>query len=75
MAKEHLINPVQKTVCVSGDAPKDSFVAGESALSKLDSLYETRLNEFQEIQLNVHNKMKVADSEILKLNRTKLKKR
>ena len=37
--------------------------------SKLDSLYETRLNEFQEIQLNVHNKRKFADSEILKLNR------
>ncbi len=37
--------------------------------SKLDSLYETRLNEFQKIQLNVHNKMKVADRELLKLNR------
>lgn len=37
--------------------------------SKLDSLYETRLNEFQKIQLNVHNKMKVADGEVLKLNR------
>lgn len=37
--------------------------------SKLDSLYETRLNEFQMIQLNVHNKMKIADGEILKLNR------
>ena len=37
--------------------------------SKLDRLYETRLNEFQKIQLGVHNKMKVADGEILKLNR------
>ena len=34
LAREHLINPVQKTVYISGDAPKDSFVAGESALSK-----------------------------------------
>ncbi len=37
--------------------------------SKLDSLYEIRLKEFQMIQLNVRKKMKVADGEILKLKK------
>jgi len=46
LAKDHLINPVQKTVCVSGKAPKESFIAGESALSKQSMLGKPKTGVF-----------------------------
>ena len=37
--------------------------------AKLDGMFETRMDEFRRIQLNVTRKMRDADNEILKLNR------
>ena len=45
-AKDHLINPVQKTVFISGNAPKESFIAGESALSKQSMLGKPKTGVF-----------------------------
>ena len=46
LAKDHLINPVQKTICVSVKPPKESFIAGESALSKQSMLGTPKIDIF-----------------------------